>query len=82
MDLKAAGKTTIAELAALLAQCDLIVSLDTGTFHVARAAIVVELDAEISRLQQVRRLLVDTPIAVSTSNGRPEWFASVGNVER
>ncbi len=32
-----AGKTTIAELAALLAQCDLIVSLDTGTFHVARA---------------------------------------------
>jgi ADP-heptose:LPS heptosyltransferase len=32
-----AGKTTIAELAAVLAQCDLIVSLDTGTFHVARA---------------------------------------------
>jgi len=32
-----AGKTSIAELAALLAQCDLIVSLDTGTFHVARA---------------------------------------------
>jgi ADP-heptose:LPS heptosyltransferase len=32
-----AGKTTIAELSALLAQCDLIVSLDTGTFHVARA---------------------------------------------
>jgi ADP-heptose:LPS heptosyltransferase len=32
-----AGKTTIAELAALLARCDLIVSLDTGTFHVARA---------------------------------------------
>ena len=32
-----AGKTTIPELAALLAQCDLIVSLDTGTFHVARA---------------------------------------------
>jgi len=32
-----AGKTTIAQLAALLAQCDLIVSLDTGTFHVARA---------------------------------------------
>jgi ADP-heptose:LPS heptosyltransferase len=32
-----AGKTTIGELAALLAQCDLIVSLDTGTFHVARA---------------------------------------------
>ena len=32
-----AGKTTIAELAALLAQCDLLVSLDTGTFHVARA---------------------------------------------
>ncbi|MES2220054.1 MAG: glycosyltransferase family 9 protein [Acidobacteriota bacterium] len=31
-----AGKTTIGELAALLAQCDLIVSLDTGTFHVAR----------------------------------------------
>jgi ADP-heptose:LPS heptosyltransferase len=32
-----AGKTTIAELAALLARCDLIVSLDTGTFHVARS---------------------------------------------
>jgi ADP-heptose:LPS heptosyltransferase len=32
-----AGRTTIAELAALLTQCDLIVSLDTGTFHVARA---------------------------------------------
>ncbi len=32
-----AGKTTIPELAALLAQCDLIVSLDTGTLHVARA---------------------------------------------
>jgi ADP-heptose:LPS heptosyltransferase len=32
-----AGKTTVGELAALLAQCDLIVSLDTGTFHVARA---------------------------------------------
>ncbi|MHB1793418.1 MAG: glycosyltransferase family 9 protein [Acidobacteriaceae bacterium] len=32
-----AGKTTVATLAALLAQCDLIVSLDTGTFHVARA---------------------------------------------
>jgi ADP-heptose:LPS heptosyltransferase len=32
-----AGETTIAELAAVLAQCDLIVSLDTGTFHVARA---------------------------------------------
>ena len=32
-----AGKTTIAELAAVLSQCDLVVSLDTGTFHVARA---------------------------------------------
>jgi ADP-heptose:LPS heptosyltransferase len=32
-----AGKTTVAELAAVLAQCDLIVSLDTGSFHVARA---------------------------------------------
>lgn len=32
-----AGKTTVPELAAVLAQCDLIVSLDTGTFHVARA---------------------------------------------
>lgn len=32
-----AGETTVGELAALLAQCDLIVSLDTGTFHVARA---------------------------------------------
>lgn len=35
--LSLAGKTTISELAAVLAQCDLIVSLDTGTFHVARA---------------------------------------------
>lgn len=32
-----AGKTTIPELAATLSQCDLTVSLDTGTFHVARA---------------------------------------------
>ncbi len=32
-----AGKTTISELAAVLAQCDLVVSQDTGTFHVARA---------------------------------------------
>lgn len=32
-----AGKTTVAQLAAVLAQCDLVVSLDTGTFHVARA---------------------------------------------
>lgn len=33
----AAGKTSVRQLAALLAQCDLVVSLDTGTFHVARA---------------------------------------------
>jgi len=33
----AAGKTTVPQLAATLAQCDLAVSLDTGTFHVARA---------------------------------------------
>lgn len=32
-----AGKTTVPQLAAVLAQCDLAVSLDTGTFHVARA---------------------------------------------
>lgn len=32
-----AGKTTIPQLAAVLAQCDAVVSLDTGTFHVARA---------------------------------------------
>jgi ADP-heptose:LPS heptosyltransferase len=32
-----AGKTTIAELAYLLTQCDLVISLDTGPFHVARA---------------------------------------------
>lgn len=32
-----AGKTTVPQLAAVLAQCDLVVSLDTGTFHVARA---------------------------------------------
>ena len=31
------GKTTVPQLAAVLTQCDLIVSLDTGTFHVARA---------------------------------------------
>ncbi|HUZ04628.1 MAG TPA: glycosyltransferase family 9 protein, partial [Acidobacteriaceae bacterium] len=32
-----AGKTTIPQLAALMALCDIVVSLDTGTFHVARA---------------------------------------------
>lgn len=32
-----AGKTTVPQLAAVLAQCDLVVSLDTGPFHVARA---------------------------------------------
>ncbi len=32
-----AGKTTVPQLAAVLSQCDLTVSLDTGTFHVARA---------------------------------------------
>lgn len=32
-----AGKTTVPQLAAVLAQCDLVVSLDTGAFHVARA---------------------------------------------
>jgi ADP-heptose:LPS heptosyltransferase len=32
-----AGKTTVPQLAAVLAQCDLVASLDTGTFHVARA---------------------------------------------
>ncbi len=32
-----AGKTTIPQLAAVLAQCDAAISLDTGTFHVARA---------------------------------------------
>ncbi len=35
--ISAAGKTTVPQLAALLALCDLVVSLDTGTFHVARA---------------------------------------------
>jgi len=35
--ISAAGKTSVRQLAALLAQCDLVVSLDTGTFHVARA---------------------------------------------
>lgn len=35
--ISAAGKTTIPQLAALLAQCDLVVSLDTGGLHVARA---------------------------------------------
>ncbi len=32
-----AGKTTISQLAAVLALCDAVVSLDTGSFHVARA---------------------------------------------
>lgn len=32
-----AGKTTVPQLAAVLALCDIVVSLDTGTFHVARA---------------------------------------------
>ncbi len=32
-----AGKTTIPQLAAVLALCDAVVSLDTGSFHVARA---------------------------------------------
>lgn len=32
-----AGQTTIAQLAAVFAQSDLVVSLDTGPFHVARA---------------------------------------------
>ncbi len=32
-----AGKTTVPQLAAVLAQCDLAISVDTGTFHVARA---------------------------------------------
>jgi ADP-heptose:LPS heptosyltransferase len=36
--LNLAGQTTIPQLAAVLAQCDLVVSLDTGGFHVARAA--------------------------------------------
>lgn len=32
-----AGKTTVSQLAAVLAQCDAVVSLDTGSFHAARA---------------------------------------------
>jgi ADP-heptose:LPS heptosyltransferase len=36
--LNLAGQTTIPQLAAVLAQCDLAVSLDTGGFHVSRAA--------------------------------------------
>lgn len=36
--LSLAGRTTVPELAALLTQCDLLVSLDTGTLHVGRAA--------------------------------------------
>jgi len=32
-----AGKTTVPQLAAVLAQCDLVIGLDTGPFHVARA---------------------------------------------
>ena len=33
-----AGKTTIAELAALLCLCDLLITVDTGTMHVGRAS--------------------------------------------
>jgi ADP-heptose:LPS heptosyltransferase len=33
-----AGKTSVTELAALLAMSDVVVSLDTGTMHVGRAA--------------------------------------------
>lgn len=33
-----AGQTSIPQLAALLTQCDLLVSVDTGTMHVGRAA--------------------------------------------
>ena len=33
-----AGRTTIPQLAAVLALCDLLVSVDTGTMHVGRAA--------------------------------------------
>ncbi len=33
-----AGKTTVSELAAMLATCDYAISLDTGTMHVARSA--------------------------------------------
>lgn len=32
-----AGNTTVPQLAAVLAACDVVVSLDTGTFHVARS---------------------------------------------
>lgn len=32
-----AGKTTVPQLAAVLAQSDLVISLDTGPFHIARA---------------------------------------------
>ncbi len=32
-----AGQTTVPQLAAVLSQCDVVVSLDTGTFHAARA---------------------------------------------
>lgn len=33
-----AGKTTVAELAALLCICDLLITVDTGTMHVGRAS--------------------------------------------
>jgi ADP-heptose:LPS heptosyltransferase len=33
-----AGRTTIPQLSALLANCDLLISVDTGTMHVGRAA--------------------------------------------
>lgn len=33
-----AGRTSIAQLSALLTQCDLLISVDTGTMHVGRAA--------------------------------------------
>lgn len=36
--LSLAGRTTVPQLAAVLTQCDLFVSVDTGTMHVGRAA--------------------------------------------
>lgn len=63
-----AGRTSIAELAAFLCKCDLVVTLDTGTMHIARAvgvpAVVVAaawqpahewLPLDVAQIEIVRR---------------------------
>ncbi len=63
-----AGRTSIAELSAFLCKCDLVVTLDTGTMHIARAvgvpAVVVAaawqpahewLPLDVAQIEIVRR---------------------------